>query len=191
MRSIKGLIIGPVLAGILAIVSVPGAFAHGGGGGGHFGGFGGGGHMGSFGGGGHFAGGHVGGGHFGGFVGHGFAGHEGERFAPHDSHRDHVRFGRSFASGDPYWYDYPYYGYDDYDVGDSADAEASLTEAAGAEQTNVAVQQALAHLGFYHGQIDGLLGPGTREAISRFQAVEKLPITGQADGPTLEALQIR
>ena len=87
--------------------------------------------------------------------------------------------------------DYPYYGYYDYDDGDYSDPQASPTEAAGAEQTDIAVQQELAKLGFYHGQIDGLLGPGMREAIGRFQAVEKLPVTGQVNGPTLEALQIK
>jgi len=85
----------------------------------------------------------------------------------------------------------PYYGYYDYDDGDYSDPQASPTEAAGAEQTDIAVQQELAKLGFYHGQIDGLLGPGMREAIGRFQAVEKLPVTGQVNGPTLEALQIK
>jgi peptidoglycan hydrolase-like protein with peptidoglycan-binding domain len=77
------------------------------------------------------------------------------------------------------------------DDGDYSEAEASPTEAAGAEQTNIAVQQELAKLGFYHGQIDGLVDPGTRKAISWFQTVEKLPVTGQVDGPILDALQIR
>jgi hypothetical protein len=202
MKSIKGLFVGPVLAGILVMVSTPVALAHGGGGGGgHGGGFGGGGHGGSFGGGGHFggghfaggrfAGGHVADGHFGGFVGHGFARHEGERFGPHHLHRGQFRYGLPFSFGDPYWYDYPYYGYYDYDEGDDSDPQVSSTEAANVEQTNMAVQQELAKLGFYHGQIDGLAGPGMREAISRFQSVEKLAVTGQVDGPTLEALQIR
>jgi hypothetical protein len=89
MRSIKGLVVGLMLAGILGMASTPAAFARGGGGGGH------------------------GGGHFGGFVGHGFAPQEGARFAPHDSYGGHHRYGGTYLYGDPYWYDYPYYGYYD------------------------------------------------------------------------------
>src|SRR3984957_134299 len=148
MRLIKSLLVGLVLAGMPAVISTPAAFAHGGGGGGHGGGFG---------------GGHFGGGHFGGFAGHGFASHAGGRFAPQHSSRGHYRYGRPYSYGDPYWYDYPYYGYSDYDNGDYSDAKASPTEAGGAEQTNIAVQQELAKLGFYPGQIDGLVDPGTRK----------------------------
>jgi hypothetical protein len=191
MRSIKGSIVGLVFAGILAMGSTPAVLAHGGGGGGHGGGFGGGGHGGSFGGGGHFGGGHVGGGHIGGFAGHGFARHQGGHFAPHYSHRGHYWYGHPYSYGDPYWYDYPYYGYYDDNDSDDSDAEASPTEASDPEQTNLTVQQQLTKLGFYHGQIDGQVGPGMRTAISWFQAVEKLPVTGQVDVATLEALQIR
>jgi Putative peptidoglycan binding domain len=185
MRLIKSLLVGLVLAGMLAMISTPAAFAHGGGGGGHGGGFGGG-HGGSFGGRGHF-----GGGHFGGFAGHGFASHEGERFAPQHSFRGHYRYGRPYSYGDPFWYDYPYYGYYDYDDGNYSDAQASPSEPGAAEQTNIAVQQELAKRGFYQGPIDGSVGPETRKAISWFQSVEKLTVTGRVDGPTLEALQIR
>ena len=91
----------------------------------------------------------------------------------------------------PYWYDYPYYSYYDYDDGDYSDAQASPSEPGAAEQTNIAVQQELAKRGFYQGPIDGSVGPETRKAISRFQSVEKLTVTGRVDGPTLDALQIR
>ena len=158
MRSIKISIVGLVLAGILAMVPTPRAFALGGGGAGRFGS-----------------------GHVGGFVGHDLAPQEGAHFAPHYSHRGHYWY------GDPYWYDYPYYGYDD---GDYSDTQASPSEAAPAEQTIVAVQQELAKLGFYHGQIDGLVGPETRQAISWFQSVEKLTVTGGIDEATLNTLQI-
>jgi Putative peptidoglycan binding domain len=170
MRLINSLLVGPVLAGMLAMISTPTSFAHGGGGGGHAGGF--------------------GGGHFGGFAGHGFASHQGERFAPQHSSRGHFWYGRPYSYGDPYWYDYPYYGYYDYDDGDYSDAQASH-EPGPAEQINIAVQQELAKRGFYQGPIDGSVGPETRKAISWFQSVEKLTVTGRIDGPTLEALQIR
>ena len=79
--------------------------------------------------------------------------------------------------GDNYWDDYPYYGYDDYNDGDY-------------EQTVVAVQQELEKLGYYHGQIDGIVGPETRKAISWFQSVDKLSVSGRIDDATLKALQI-
>jgi hypothetical protein len=170
MRLIKGSLVGLVLAGILALTPTA-AFARGGGGGGHGGGFGGGG--------GHFAG---GAGHFGGFAGHGFA--------PHEGGRGWHGGGYWGWDGDPYSYDYPYYGYYDYNDGDYSDAQTSPSEAAPSEQTIVAVQKELAKLGYYHGQIDGIVGPETRKAISWFQSVDKLSVSGRIDDPTLKALQI-
>jgi hypothetical protein len=141
MRLIKGSLVGLVLAGILAIAPTA-AFAHGGGGGGHGGG--GGWHGGGFGG---------GGGHLGGFASHGFA--------AHGWYRGHYGYGGGYWGGGPYWggygdpysYDYPYYGYYDYEEAPSV-------------QTIVAVQKELARLGYYHGQIDGIVGPETRKAIN-------------------------
>ncbi len=75
--------------------------------------------------------------------------------------------------------------------GDYSDAQASPSEVAPSEQTIVAVQKELAKLGYYHGQIDGLVGPETRKAISWFQSVDKLSITGRIDDRTLKALQIK
>jgi Putative peptidoglycan binding domain len=190
MKLIKGSLVGLVLAGILAITPTA-AFARGGGGGGHGGG--GGGHAGGFGGrGGH---GHFGGGHFGGFAGHGFAAHQGAHFAAHGWHRGHYGYGGGYWGGGPYWgwygdpysYDYPYYGYND---GDYYDAQTSPSEVAPSEQTIVAVQKELAKLGYYHGQIDGTVGPETRKAISWFQSVDNLSVSGRIDDPTLKALQI-
>jgi hypothetical protein len=193
MRSIKGSFVGLVLTGILALAPIA-AFAHGGGGGG--GGNFGGGHFG--GGGGHFGsgGGHFGGGHFAGFAGHGFAGHS---FAPHQGahfarNEDHFRHGGHFFFGYPFSYDYPYYGYvdpyygydDDY-AGDYSDAQSSPAEGT---PTIIAVQKELALLGYYHSDVDGVIGPQTVSAIRWFQSVEKLPVTGQIDDPTLKALRI-
>jgi hypothetical protein len=193
MRLMKGSLVGLVLAGILALAPTA-AFAHGGGGGGRGGGGGGfgGGHGGGFGGGGgHFAG---GGGHFAGFAGHSaghsFAEHQGAHFARHEDHFRHdgdFFFGGPFGYGDTYSYDYPYYGYND---GDYYDGQYSPAEVTPAQETIVAVQKELANLGYYHGPIDGLIGPQTERAISWFQSVDKLSITGQIDDPTLKALRI-
>jgi hypothetical protein len=43
------------------------------------------------------------------------------------------------------------------------------------------VQAALRRLGVYSGQVDGILGPDTRRAISDYQARNKQPVTGQPD----------
>ena len=192
MRLMKGSLVGLVLTGILALAPTA-MFAHGGGGGGggHGGGFGGGHGAGFGGGGGHFAG-HS-------FAGHSFAEHQGAHFArdeDHFRHGDHFRhdgdffFGGPFGYGDPYSYDYPYYGYNDYNDGDYYDGQYSPAEVTPSQETIVAVQKELAKLGYYHGPIDGLTGPQTERAISWFQSVDKLSVTGRIDGPTLKALQI-
>jgi Putative peptidoglycan binding domain len=169
MRLIKGSLAGLILAGILAVAPT-GAFARGGGGGGGHGG-GGGGHGGGFG------AGHGEGGHFGGFAGHGWHG------------RGYWGGGPFWGwDGDASWDDYPYYGYDDYSDGDYSDAQPS--ETARHQQTVVAVQKELEKLGYYHGQIDGIAGPATRKAISWFQSVDKLSVSGRIDDATLKALQI-
>src|ERR1700730_14325758 len=191
MKSIKGSLVGLVLAGILALAPTA-AFAHGGGGGGHGGGGGGGGHF--AGGGGHFAGfaGHS-------FVGHSFAEHQGAHFARHENHfrhGDHFRhdgdffFGGPFGYGDPYSYDYPYYGYNDYNDGDYYDGQYSSGGVTPSQETIVAVQNELAKLRYYHGPVDGLIGPQTERAIRWFQSVDKRSVTGRIDDRTLKALQI-
>jgi Putative peptidoglycan binding domain len=195
MRLIKGSLARLVLAGILAVAPTA-AFAHGGGGGGHAGG---GGHF--AGGGGHFAG---GGGHFAGggrhvargSAGHRSATHEGAHFAAHGWHGGHYGYGGGYWGGGPFWgwgWDgdpYPYDGYYDYNEGDYSNAQTSPSEVARSEQTIVAVQNELKKLGYYHGQTDGIAGPETRKAVSWFQSVDKLSVTGRIDNPTLKALQI-
>jgi hypothetical protein len=190
MRSIKGSLVGLILAGILALAPAA-AFAHGGGGGGHGGG-GGGGHFG--GGGGHFAG-----GHFGGFAGHsftdhGFAQHQGAHFARHE---DNFRHDRHFFIGDPFGYDYPYYGYDypyygyyDDNAGDYSDGQSSPAEVTPSQETIMAVQKELTQLGYYHGHVDGLISSEMERAVRWFQSVDKIPVTGRIDSETLRALQI-
>ena len=71
-----------------------------------------------------------------------------------------------------YAYDEPIYGYNNLDPG----------------QVIVNVQSALQEQGYYDDQVDGLIGPNTRAALSRFQRDRGLPVTAAIDGPTLEAL---
>ena len=54
----------------------------------------------------------------------------------------------------------------------------------------VEVQEALAEKGYYRGQIDGIVGFGTRNALRAFQSDQGLPITGVIDRYTLDALDV-
>jgi len=50
------------------------------------------------------------------------------------------------------------------------------------------VQAVLQQMGYYKGEVDGLLGPLTREALTAYQAEQGLTPTAAIDEPTLEAL---
>ena len=58
------------------------------------------------------------------------------------------------------------------------------------ESLPVAVQRRLAHLGYYHGAIDGEIGPHSRRAIRRYQADHGLPVTGDIDRPLIHSLKL-
>lgn len=50
------------------------------------------------------------------------------------------------------------------------------------------VQQRLQALGHYQGAVDGIAGPGTRQAIQIFQRTQQLPATGDLDRDTMRRL---
>jgi hypothetical protein len=50
------------------------------------------------------------------------------------------------------------------------------------------VQAELQQMGYYKGEVDGLLGPMTREALAAYQADQGLTATAAIDEPTLESL---
>jgi hypothetical protein len=50
------------------------------------------------------------------------------------------------------------------------------------------VQAVLQQMGYYRGEVDGLLGPLTREALSGYQADNGLTTTAAIDEPTLDSL---
>lgn len=56
---------------------------------------------------------------------------------------------------------------------------------------NSRIQQALAQRGLYRGPIDGIVGPMTRDALSRFQRAERIPGGGQVTTETLSRLGVR
>jgi len=49
-------------------------------------------------------------------------------------------------------------------------------------------QARLNHLGFDCGVVDGILGPKTRSALTRFQKAQELTETGEVDGPTSDKM---
>jgi N-acetylmuramoyl-L-alanine amidase len=61
---------------------------------------------------------------------------------------------------------------------------------AGVEPVDVLdVQERLAALGFWPGEVDGQMGPRTKSAIRDFQDQNRLPITGELDQRTREVLE--
>ena len=50
------------------------------------------------------------------------------------------------------------------------------------------VQAVLQEMGYYRGEVDGLLGPLTREALTAYQADQGLATTAAIDQPTLDSL---
>ena len=71
-------------------------------------------------------------------------------------------FGFPFFYPYPYgYYPYDYYGYNDYGYGNT--------------NTVVEVQRGLARAGYYHGAIDGIMGPQTRRAIRAYERDHNMP----------------
>ena len=78
-----------------------------------------------------------------------------------------------YDAGSSYYpYDGPIYGYNDLPP----------------DQVIANVQAALQEQGYYHGEVDGLLGPLTRAALADYQRDHGLYETSAIDQPTLESL---
>ena len=107
-------------------------------------------------------------------------------------------YGRSvsFGFGSPY-YSYGYYPYDYYygsyphnysygyyynQPGYSTYANSSVV---------IAVQTRLARAGYYHGVIDGAMGPRTRYAIQAYERDRGLRVDGTISGPLLRNMGLR
>lgn len=56
------------------------------------------------------------------------------------------------------------------------------------DELSVDVQRALARRGYYHAEIDGDIGPGTRAAIRQYQYDRHLEVTGRIDRSLLRSL---
>jgi hypothetical protein len=119
-----------------------------------------------------------------------------------DRHRDHFWRGHRcrFVNGtwiifdeglDPYdFYPYGYFPYDySYENYDAASVYPSWSyDSRGSDLTVLEVQVALQKAGYDPGSTDGVFGPSTREAISRYQRDHGLDVTGNITDPVLMAL---
>ena len=52
-------------------------------------------------------------------------------------------------------------------------------------------QRALRDLGYEPGPVDGVVGPRTREALTKYQRSEKIAVTGRLDPETMVRLDIQ
>ena len=105
-------------------------------------------------------------------------------------HSHYTRFA-IFGGGYYYWdrgYWYPAYGYDPAYSTYIYDEPIYGYNQLEPRNVLVNVQTELRRMGYYRGAIDGLIGPMTRSALTRFQADNRLPVTRRIDGPTLAAL---
>src|SRR5258708_32738585 len=84
--------------------------------------------------------------------------------------------------GFPFLYPYPYYGYYPYDYYGYNDYGYGNTN------TLVEVQRRLARAGYYHGAIDGIMGPQTRRAIRAYERDDNMPAYGLIDRRLLETM---
>jgi hypothetical protein len=86
-----------------------------------------------------------------------------------------------------YWY--PAWGYDPSAEYYAYDAPIYVGHRAEPPDRVIAdVQTELQQMGYYTGEVDGLLGPLTREALTAYQADQGLPATAVIDEPTLDSL---
>jgi putative peptidoglycan binding protein len=86
-----------------------------------------------------------------------------------------------------YWY--PAWGYDNSAEYYAYDAPIYVGHRAEPPDRVIAdVQAVLQNMGYYKGEVDGLLGPLTREALTGYQADRGLATTAVIDEPTLDSL---
>lgn len=98
-----------------------------------------------------------------------------------------VRYGGGYWYWNAGWW-YPAYGYDPYYSHYVYDGPIFGYGQAFPGDVTSEVQRALAQQGYYYGPVDGILGPGTRTAIQRYQISHGLAVTATIDEQTLATL---
>ena len=95
--------------------------------------------------------------------------------------------GGYYYSNNGYWY--PAWGYSPSAQYYAYDAPIYVGHRAEPPDQVIAdVQAELQEMGYYRGEVDGLLGPLTREALTAYQADQGLATTAAIDEPTLDSL---
>lgn len=107
-------------------------------------------------------------------------------------YRSHYNRVELIGGGYYYWnngYWYPAWGYDNSAEYYAYDAPIYVGQHAEPPDRVIAdVQTALQDMGYYKGDVDGLLGPMTREALTGYQADQGIAPTAVIDEPTLDSL---
>jgi hypothetical protein len=106
--------------------------------------------------------------------------------------RHRSNFSIGIGLGYPYYgygYGYPYYGAYPYGYGYyTPRTTVYATSGINDDATVAAVQRRLARGGYYHGTIDGVIGPGTRTAIRAFERNNGLRVDGVIDRQLLRTM---
>ena len=112
-------------------------------------------------------------------------------------------FGYPYFYGSPFYYGYPYapyYGYSaayTYDpqgvyegrvVNDQQRRTTREVDPKDQSSVEVQVQQQLAQAGYYRGEIDGVIGDGTRRAIRSYERANGLRVDGRIDNQLLSTM---
>jgi len=88
-----------------------------------------------------------------------------------------------------YWY--PAWGYDQGHEYYAYDAPIYVGHRSEPPDKVIAdVQAALQDMGYYKGEVDGLIGPLTREALTAYQSDNGMTVTAVIDEPTLDSLNM-
>jgi hypothetical protein len=112
----------------------------------------------------------------------------------HDHNWYHSRYSRVELIGGGYYYFnsgywYPAWGYSPSEEYYAYDAPIYVGHRAEPPDRVIAdVQSELQEMGYYTGEVDGLLGPITRQALTDYQADQGLNATAVIDEPTLDSL---
>ena len=105
--------------------------------------------------------------------------------------QNHYRNNITFVFGAPYFFNagywYPAWGYSP-NAYYAWDGPIYAYNHLPPDQVIANVQAALQEQGYYHGEVDGLIGPLTRAAIADYQRDHGLYETAAIDEPTLESL---
>jgi hypothetical protein len=112
----------------------------------------------------------------------------------HDRGWYHSRYQRVELIGGGYYYFnnnywYPAWGYSPTEEYYAYDAPVYAGKHAEPPDKVIAnVQATLQEMGYYKGEVDGLLGPLTREALTGYQTDHGMTVTAVIDEPTLDSL---